>query len=157
VIRAFLTTWSGEAGGHTSNPILDWIEANDPRGLPIQCTMHWPSFRADDGLPDKARVLVVVQQPTGRTDSMGRTIEAFAGLPGVYMVPAYRFGKPVTEIPSNVRQAIRDKLVAEGIPLSALDGIEVYGDFLRKVAKYLAANHTGFGRLEQRDAEFGDG
>lgn len=146
MIRAFITTWSGEAGGRVTNPIVEYVDQVDPQVLtqPVICSMHYPDAD-ENGLPDKDKVLVIVQG--------GPEIENLNNLQGVRMLPAYRFQKPVSEIPQNVRNAIISAVENEGIPRSALAGIEVYGDFLKKVARYFNVNHQGFGRHIELDVE----
>jgi len=137
MIRAFITTWSGVKGGTVSNPIIDYVDTLPNMG--IICSMHYPDTDAD-GLPDKPRVLVIVEGPPA--------IENLNNLAGVKMLPAYRFSKPISEIPQNVIDTVKSAIVNEGIPLSALSGIVVYGDFLKKIARYFNASHAGFGRYE---------
>ena len=144
MIRAFITTWSVVAN-YVHNPIVDYVDTLTDMG--IVCDMHYPD--ADqNGIPDRDRVLIIVQGPP--------QIENLNAIQGVRMLPAYRFQKPLSEIPENIKQAIKAAIVAEGIPLSALFGMVVYGDFLKKVARYFNASHKGFGMLEtEREAEFG--
>jgi len=145
IIRAFLSTWSGVKGGDVITPIHSYLEN---RTELVTCWMHWPDANTD-GLPDKNRVLVIVRGPL--------IIEQLGNLVGVKMLPAYRFDKPISEIPQAIKDVIKTAIVAEGIPLSALAGIEVYGDFMRKVAKYFNPNHKGFGSFIEVDlaGEFG--
>jgi|GEM_PF-3697158 len=150
MIRAFISTWQ-LVGDQVTNPIVDYVDTLPPAQTVAEriiCSMHYPDADAN-GLPDKNRVLVIVEGPI--------TIEGLAQLPGVKMLPAYRFRKPIGEIPAAVRHAIKTQLQAEGIPLSALSGIRVYGDFLRAVARYFNTSHSGFGRHIEinREAEFG--
>jgi len=150
-IRAFVTTWSvddlpnGQRQIH--NPIVDYIDANVTE--PITCSMHYPD--ADNaGLPNRNRVLILVRStviPVATLDSLGN-------LTGVKLIPPYRFNKPISEIPDNVVQGIKDAIVAEGIPLSALAGMTIYGDFYRKIAKYFNVSHSGFGNYEALSSEF---
>lgn len=139
-----------------TNPIQSWIESNNtpdsPLGLNVILSMHYPDADAD-GLPDKPRVLVLAWQPTGATTTNGQNIEDLSALSGVYMLPAYRFQKPISEIPQAVKDEVKTRLQNNGIPLSALSGIEVYGDFLRKVAKYFSVSHQGFGRHVEVDSD----
>lgn len=155
MLRAFITTWSaidlGSGRRRITNPISSYVESNDI-GLTVTCSMFYPD-RDLNGLPDKSRILVIAHQPTGATNPQGQTIEAFGNLAGVYMLPAYRFQKPIAEIPQNVKNDVLAKLELEGIPASAVSGLTVYGDFLKKLAKYFQVNHAGFGSHIEFDAE----
>lgn len=140
--RAFVSTWSGVAGGHITTPIQDFIGDSD-LGMRLILRMYWPD-KDGNGLPDRGLVLTVAWQPDGATTPQGQTIEDFGNLAGVYMLPAYRFAKPVSEIPQAVKEDILTKLENRGIPRSTFSGVEVYGDFLRKVAKYFQVNFADF-------------
>lgn len=151
--RAFVCTWSGSAGGRITHPILEWLEnpSNDPP-FEVVCSMHYPDADVN-GVPDKPEVLVLVWQPTGAVDSLGRNIEFLDTLAGVYMIPAYRLSKPVSEIPQPVKNDILNKLQAKGIPKSTFNDVVVYRDFLKKIAKYFKVGHIGFGNHIEIDAD----
>jgi len=136
-IRAFISTWS-LAGDRIENPIVDYVDTLPNQG--IVCNMYYPDADGN-GIPDKDRVLIIVRGPKV-------TIETIKDLTGVKMLPAYRFDKPISEIPQNVKNAIKTAITNEGIPLSALSGLVVYGDFMKKVARYFSVNHKGFGHYE---------
>lgn len=149
MIRAFISTWS-QVDGAIAHPILGYVDTPPANPILFTCRMFFPD--ADqDGLPDKLRVLVIVIGDAGET-----RVEELKNLAGVKMLPAYPFQKPISEIPQGAKDAIKTAIVNEGIPLSALSGVVVYGDFLKKVAKYFSAGHRGFGRLEtDLSGEFG--
>lgn len=159
MIRAFICGWSVDEteGRRITNPILSYLESHDIE-IPAEISFHYAP-PAENGEPGKPLVLVIARQESGVTNRNGQNIEALGNLSGVYMLPAYRFSKPITEIPANVRNGIRDTIVQKGIPLSALSGMEIYGDFLLKVAKYFDVNHAGFGRHYEleADTEFDNG
>lgn len=149
MIRAFITTWNIEnlpnGQKQVNNPIVDYVDTLT--NVKIRCSMFYPS-RNPDGSVSKNRVLILVDGPP--------QIEQLANLAGVRMLPAYRFQKPISEIPQNVRDSIKTAIVNEGVPLSALSGIVVYGDFLSKVAKYFNVDFVGFGGREtSQDGDFG--
>lgn len=155
MLRAFITTWSAVDSGNGRrrivNPISNYIESTDI-GLTVTCSVHYPD-RDIDGLPDKNRVLAIVWQQTGATNGQGQNIESFASLPGVYMLPAFRFTKPIEEIPQSVRDTIIARLQTEGIPISALADIAVYGDFLKKIVKYFQTNFDTFGAHIENESD----
>lgn len=137
MIRAFITTWA-LVENQIQNPIVEYINANQLSD-PVTCSMFYPDHNGD-GVPDKNRVLILVH---GQVE-----IEQLALLAGVRMLPAYSFQKPITEIPQNIIDTVKTAIVNEGIPLSALSGIVIYGDFLKKVANYFDATFKDFGRYE---------
>lgn len=152
MIRAFISTWGLVDNKLTTPILLKFNEMNQEafdNNLPIKkitCSMHWPDSDRD-GIPNKNRVLTLVESPDD--------IQFFRQLIGVKMLPAYRFQKPISEIPSTIKQNIKDILVIEGIPLTTLIGIKTYGDFLKQIARYFNINHTGFGFLEiLKEADF---
>lgn len=146
MIRAFIATWQLiPERMEVINPIAEYIgTANSPVS---RVSMYYPDTDGN-GLPDKNRVLVLVEGPP--------EIEQLVALQGVKMLPAYRFGKPISDIPSPVKTAVLNTLEAEGIPRAAMAGVEVYGDFIRKVAQYFSPAFKSFGPYESsRDEEFG--
>lgn len=146
MIRAFITTWE-LVGNHIQNPIVEQGEAIVSGQF--TCSMFYPDADVD-GIPDGTHVLILVK-------GANPTIEDLAALPEVKMLPKYRFSKPVSEIPTGVKQVIKDYVVARGIaPSSVFDGVEVYGDFLKKLVKSFQVGFKGFGRCEtEYDEDFG--
>lgn len=144
MIRAFICTWSSEPlpGGFRQihNPIVDHVVANNISG--VTCSMHYADADAN-GLPDKPRVLVMVEGPA--------VIETFANLAGVRMLPNVSFNTPADSIPQAIIDEVVAGLVAEGVPSNALNVPVKYGDILRDVARYLSPSHAGFGLYETRD------
>ena len=148
MIRAFISTWQFiPEEMRVTNPILE--HGGALVSGEFTCSMLYPD--ADqDGKPDGAHVLVLV-----KGDSL--TVESLKDLSGVKMLPAYRLTKPVSEIPANAKQAIRAYVVDNNIaPVEIFDGVVVYGDFLKRLAKHFQVDFNGFGKYESVDElEFG--
>ena len=143
MIRAFITTWS-IVDNHVVNPIVDYVDTLS-LAEPITCNMYYPDADAN-GIPDKPYVLVIVKGPVG--------IEQLKNLAGVKMIPAYGFNTPVSEIPSAVKTAIKDEMVSKGVPLSAFADVVVYGDFLKRLAKYFSVGFNNFRPLSDASVDW---
>lgn len=148
MIRAFICKWSlVDNNTRVMHPILAWFEANEATAPAATLSMHYPD--ADqDGVPDKPYVLVLVEGPP--------EIEQLDNLAQTWMLPPWRFSKPVSELTTVQRGAILTKIDNAGIPRSHFAGVETYGDFLKKVAKYFCVSHSGFGGHYEvnKDADF---
>ena len=149
MIRAFICKWSlVENDSRVMHPILQWFEDNEATAPQAVLSMHYPD--ADlDGKPDKAFVLVLVEGPS--------QIENLDNLAQTWMLPAWRFSKPASELTTNQKEAILLKIDNAGIPRSHFAGVATYGQFLKRIAVYFSFNHSGFGgHYEQgKDEDFG--
>jgi len=131
-------------GSITLNAAFDDGALQIDSGKRIGTGMYYPD-KDLDGIPDKDRVLILVRTKSYPTYDFN----SIKNLTGVKMLPAYRFDKPISEIPQNIKNAIKTVIVNEGIPLAALSDVVIYGDFIKKAAKYLNVKHEGlFSRFE---------
>lgn len=152
MIRAFITTWT-LSGNEITNPIRDYILTQATAGtpLPVTANMFYPD--ADlNGFPDKPQVLVLVEGPA----TFGtHTLDDFKNLTGVVEIPPYSFDMLIADIPTTTVNQIKTYLTNQGIPLSALSGVVIWGDFLKKVAKYFSIGFQSFGIYETlKSADF---
>lgn len=131
------------------HPILQWFEDNEATAPEAVLSMHYPDAKAD-GTPDKPFVLVIVE-------SQSPNVEQLDNLADTWMLPPWRFSKPVSELSAAQRGAILTKIDNAGIPRSHFAGVQTYGDFLKLVAKYFSMSHGGFGRHYEtgKDEDFG--
>lgn len=136
MIRAFICKWS-LTGNRVIHPILEWFEANEGTAPPAVLSMHYPDADVD-GKPDGPYVLVLVQSPSPNVEQLGNLAQT-------WMLPAWRFSKPVSELTAAQREAILSKIDNAGIPRSYFAGVQTYGQFLKKIAQYFIPNFTGFG------------
>lgn len=148
MIRAFITPWS-QNGKEIDNPIK--VYCDNPPSNPILFIFNCYYPDADlNGLPDKSRVLIVCIADPGET-----RLEQLKNLIGVDMIPPYPFNTPIASIPQNVQDAIKAKWTGYGFPLSVFAGIQVYGDFCRKIAQYFSAGKQIQQDLVGQDAAWG--
>ena len=145
--RVFISTWFNDSN-HIRNPIVEYLDTQPPlnEGDPrITCNMFYADAD-NNGIPDKARVLVVVQ-------NCENYVTQISALTGVTMLPAYRLTKPISEIPANVKNAVKTKLTNWGMPLSILSGAVTYGDVIHLAMQHFSiTNSVDF--FNQFDADF---
>jgi len=149
-IRIFLNVWTEEESGglvQVKDPI-DEALANISLSAPVDMrTFH--ARRSLANRPDKLFLIKVIK---GNLTSAEWT--QIDSIPGVRMLPAFRFDMPISEVPTTIKNNIKTKLNALGVPREVFDGAATVGGFFRNVLTWLNDDYLGYGDIEMEPAEW---
>lgn len=131
MIRVFLTTWSVQAGVlvHGLTGVIDSVPDQQlvPPTERFRARLLSPDADAD-GLPDQPSVMLIINGDS--------TIEAWAELPGVDMLPPFALNQLIADIPTATVGAVIAALESHGIPYPAVQGSATAGDLLDRIIAY---------------------
>lgn len=132
--RIFLSTWS-LVGNEIHNPVVDYVDTLPNMG--ITCMMFYPD--ADqNGLPDKAFVIVVMRSTTHDISALASDLN---NVTGVKLIPPKKLSTTLASLTTAQRKYVRDLLESYGIPLSAVDAATTVAELLRMTVQYASSGH----------------